>query len=773
MKRLSFHNRLRLKFIIGTCLIAIIPILIFSVVSYTITSSSLQQELGQAKIETLKQVQQRIDDKLITFNKNIIQHLFTTSVDKFLSSDNVTEDHFTYREMKSLLSTIEVLVDNVESAALYITKTDQIVLYEQGVRPAKEYMDPILYERIQQNKELYFWVDDLNEDPSHRRKAKNITYVRSIPITADEPLGYIIVRLKDRAFFEVYDSLDSSLQSEMLIITPSGTVFSDWNRNLLQDDFSQYPIVSKILNHDDFESSFYEEMDEKKMLISYWKSPLNQWVYLSIVPTTELLPQFHQIKRITFITCLILIIVCLIAALLLSHNFYNGIKSIVDRIRGKLHLPDSAVRKDEIGLINTYMDTLQELNTALHNQVERSKPLLASGFIQTMLLEHVRKKDIEQQFEYFNLPRISPYYTAFCIELHLSEELSERDMQLFVYAATNICEELMPKDSPVMFTKIGPNQLAVIMNYGDTSLQARINTAFQYGENISTSIAASLKIEATVGIGRCYERTDIRRSFVEARNALQYRLVIGTGQVIYVEQVEPLNGDQKYEYPYEIEQQIIMQTKVGDLDQVALLLDQFSNKVRESPNLQATQVLVSYTQLVSCAARELYSIAPEEAASLLNCNMYDKLGELQTMTHIQQWIYQNVFVHIATRVQSIRTEHSSKTMELVLAYIAEHYDEDISQPLLAEIAEVPPSHFSQMFKDELGITFSDYVILYRMNKAKELLLNTEMKIFEIAEHLRYHNSQNFIRTFKKVHGITPGEYRANGIMNSDKKNKMA
>ncbi|MGZ9583355.1 hypothetical protein [Paenibacillus marinisediminis] len=209
LKWLSFTSRLRLKFIIGTCLIAIIPILIFSVVSYTITSSSLQQELGRAKIETLKQVQQRIDDKLITLNKNIIQHLFTTSLDKFLTSDNVTGDHVTYREMKSLLSTIEVLVDNVESATLYLTKTDQIVLYEGGPRPAKQYLDPLLYEKIQQNKELYFWVDDLNEHPSHRRKAKNITYVRAVPISAEKPLGYIIVRLKDRAFFEVYNKMDS------------------------------------------------------------------------------------------------------------------------------------------------------------------------------------------------------------------------------------------------------------------------------------------------------------------------------------------------------------------------------------------------------------------------------------------------------------------------------------------------------------------------------------------------------------------------------------
>ncbi|UNK17862.1 helix-turn-helix transcriptional regulator [Paenibacillus sp. N3/727] len=85
--------------------------------------------------------------------------------------------------------------------------------------------------------------------------------------------------------------------------------------------------------------------------------------------------------------------------------------------------------------------------------------------------------------------------------------------------------------------------------------------------------------------------------------------------------------------------------------------------------------------------------------------------------------------------------------------------------MLAKIAGIPPSQLSQMFKEELGITFSDYLILYRMDKAKELLQNTDLKIFEIAERLRYQNSQNFIRTFKKAHGMTPGDYRARGKIN--------
>ncbi|MNT98758.1 HTH-type transcriptional regulator GadW [compost metagenome] len=59
----------------------------------------------------------------------------------------------------------------------------------------------------------------------------------------------------------------------------------------------------------------------------------------------------------------------------------------------------------------------------------------------------------------------------------------------------------------------------------------------------------------------------------------------------------------------------------------------------------------------------------------------------------------------------------------------------------------------------MGIAFSDYVSEYRMNMAKILLETTDLKIAEIGTRLQYKNNSAFIRSFRKVHGITPGQYR--------------
>ncbi|MNU11155.1 DNA-binding transcriptional regulator SoxS [compost metagenome] len=58
------------------------------------------------------------------------------------------------------------------------------------------------------------------------------------------------------------------------------------------------------------------------------------------------------------------------------------------------------------------------------------------------------------------------------------------------------------------------------------------------------------------------------------------------------------------------------------------------------------------------------------------------------------------------------------------------------------------------------MTFSEYVMGYRLQMAKKWLVETEMTIKEIAERLQYHNPQNFIRSFRKKEHVTPGAYRA-------------
>lgn len=96
----------------------------------------------------------------------------------------------------------------------------------------------------------------------------------------------------------------------------------------------------------------------------------------------------------------------------------------------------------------------------------------------------------------------------------------------------------------------------------------------------------------------------------------------------------------------------------------------------------------------------------------------------------------------------------------VLAYIQEHYtDYNFSVKQLAEHEGMSLSVFSQFFKAKSGMTVIDYILKCRINRAKELLKDTDMLIADIVFAIGYVSVPSFVNKFKKVTGMTPGEYR--------------
>ena len=94
-----------------------------------------------------------------------------------------------------------------------------------------------------------------------------------------------------------------------------------------------------------------------------------------------------------------------------------------------------------------------------------------------------------------------------------------------------------------------------------------------------------------------------------------------------------------------------------------------------------------------------------------------------------------------------------------LNYIRIHYREKISLTETASNIGVSPTHLSRLFNEEMGQGFTDYINEYRMERAKELLTDSELTLSEIAQAVGYSNQQYFSKVFKDITGVTPGYYR--------------
>jgi AraC-like DNA-binding protein len=93
-------------------------------------------------------------------------------------------------------------------------------------------------------------------------------------------------------------------------------------------------------------------------------------------------------------------------------------------------------------------------------------------------------------------------------------------------------------------------------------------------------------------------------------------------------------------------------------------------------------------------------------------------------------------------------------------FIEEHSGEELSLSKVAKAANISRNHLSEKFKEVAGVNFVDYVAQIRFEKARDLLLNSKLRISEIAFTAGFQSLSQFNRVFKKLSGKSPTEFRA-------------
>ncbi|QJC50983.1 response regulator [Paenibacillus albicereus] len=101
----------------------------------------------------------------------------------------------------------------------------------------------------------------------------------------------------------------------------------------------------------------------------------------------------------------------------------------------------------------------------------------------------------------------------------------------------------------------------------------------------------------------------------------------------------------------------------------------------------------------------------------------------------------------------------SSSIDQACAYMEEHLADALALKEVAAAVHLSPSYFSVLFKQERGVTFSEYASRLRHRRAKELLLTTRSDILLIAEEAGYQSASYFIKVFKEREGMTPRQYR--------------
>lgn len=111
----------------------------------------------------------------------------------------------------------------------------------------------------------------------------------------------------------------------------------------------------------------------------------------------------------------------------------------------------------------------------------------------------------------------------------------------------------------------------------------------------------------------------------------------------------------------------------------------------------------------------------------------------------------------------LSSRHKLKSIQ----YMENHYAEQISVSTLAQVENYNPTYYIGWFKEKTGMTPNAYLNHVRIEKAKELLINTQYRVIDIALQTGYTNGSSFTRAFRRSVGLSPVQYRQKNQVTSN------
>lgn len=304
------------------------------------------------------------------------------------------------------------------------------------------------------------------------------------------------------------------------------------------------------------------------------------------------------------------------------------------------------------------------------------------------------------------------------------------------------------------------NQVLCILNYNplkDFTIRNSIHSAF---DKIRNSIPLMRDFDLTAGIGS--SETDFNflpRSYSWAENSIKARVTLGGNQVIDISKYVYKHIELKELFPIEKEKKI------------ALLLEVLDNKAAETLITEVFSIFSHRGEVNPCLIFDLsyeiveifYKVMRRidiriEKEYVGKGKVYHDIGECKSVNQIID-CFIKLFDGARNFYNSLKQNQNRKAIEMVKSYICDHYREEISLNEVANLVFLNSKYLGELFKKETGINFSDYLINYRLDIAKELLKDIRYRTNEVAEFVGYKDAKHFSKLFKKNIGVNPAEYK--------------
>ena len=383
----------------------------------------------------------------------------------------------------------------------------------------------------------------------------------------------------------------------------------------------------------------------------------------------------------------------------------------------------------------------------LRSMVDSNRRKLAHQFFRNVIEEAHDHLGTEEQINQEYGCNLRPgYYRAVHYKFDAHDSHQRLPQQTAAAMADQISELFRPLDASSFFL------------YEDTRMIQLINSAqpMDVCMPLRTWLSAAEaggrldSYDVTIGIGS--EEPELSRLFQSnrlAKRCINCRIKLGTWRII---DVSMLRADNLTEWsPIREKDRRSLITRLEMLD--------FDGVYQDIRSILEWADAAPAEDSIYLAAREIIDLIPLSFGELGGTreirDLYQALGECGSLQQVKSLFRRAVEDAREAAAQA----HGNYMINLAKEYVREHYMEEIQLRDIADVLNLTPKYFSELFKKETGVNFSDYLCQYRMDIAKDMLKTTCTRINEIADLVGYQDPKHFSKQFRKSVGVSPARFR--------------
>ncbi|GGI46427.1 hypothetical protein GCM10008018_17040 [Paenibacillus marchantiophytorum] len=554
----------------------------------------------------------------------------------------------------------------------------------------------------------------------------------------------IIVNISETQMHKNIDGMIANSDKNTFIIDDRGVLITNSWKNAMLTDLSNKSYIQEVLESGESEGYFLSEAEGVKSLVTYTAPDVLGWRYIRIAPYSVITKGINHVRIYT----IVIAIAILLLGLLTSYLITRKLSLNVNRKLMKLMILETERR-------NHFMALRQDLVRNL---------LLGSGCANPNGLN-----------EKFKLCEIKLDANENCVVTvlkidgygELVERYSASDRSLLKIGIMNIAQELLNPFCRSFSVDMGHDRIAILLNGWEAASDSHPILPESLWRQIQSSVSDYIKVSVSIAVStRGDDARSVSRLYTQATEALFHRLFFGHGCLIYAEQIESLKA-KSYVYPISKEKQLIEELMLGRIVDAKRI---FREVVEETAAYPYMSYHLAVSHLAFAVNNAVSTIQKNNDISWdLNINaLLAGLNDAELVNDMYRPFFE-VFEQVSASLEDKKNTKHDEVVGKIIAIVQQKFMiQELSLDGIAEEMGLSATYIGRLFKKITLNTILNYIIEVRMDKARELLLTTELPIGDIAEKTGFSNSPYFYKAFKKINGVSPAEFRKNGRLQDER-----